>query len=240
MKKPLIGIVGNIITSYDDNIGDMEKFSISLDYIKAVEKAGGIPIILPIVAEEETIKLQLLNCDGIILGGGYDIHPKFYKDEPHKEIGFMREDIDEYQFKLLKIFLEEDKPILGICKGCQLLNVFLNGDLYQDLSEYPEEALMHIQKSRKYEQCHNIKIKENSKLFNLFGENIMVNSFHHQCLKNIGKGLEVTALSKDGIVEAIELKDKRFVIGVQWHPEMMLPKSNIMLNLFKELINNCI
>jgi len=68
----------------------------------------------------------------------------------------------------------------------------------------------------------------------------MVNSFHHQCLKNIGKGLEVTALSKDGIVEAIELKDKRFVIGVQWHPEMMLPKSNIMLNLFKELINNCI
>jgi len=99
---------------------------------------------------------------------------------------------------------------------------------------------MHIQKSRRYEQCHNIKVKENSKLFNLFGENIMVNSFHHQCLKNIGEGLEVTALSKDGIVEAIELKDKKFVIGVQWHPEMMLSKSEIMLNLFKELINNCI
>lgn len=238
MKKPIIGVVGSLSDETRANIMEStERVFISEKFINCVEYAGGIPLILAHVREIEDIKAQIDVCDGIMLCGGMDIHPIYYGEEPHEKLGFVNSKEDEYQIKIARMALNLHKPILGICRGHQLLNVVCGGTLYQDLSEILSTTIKHDQISKRYEPYHSINIAKNTKLEELLGSSTLVNSLHHQCIKELGTGLKATAHSKDGIIEAIEMPDRDFVMGLQWHPEeMAMHRDENMLNIFKEFI----
>lgn len=237
--RQTVGIVGNILTMENGIMPGLERAYVNDDYIRAVEKAGGIPIVLPVIGEYEKIKKQIELCDAIIISGGQDIHPMFYNEEPNQKLGLVYSKVDQYQISLAKLALENNKPILGICRGHQVLNVACGGSLYQDTSEMDGNILKHSQQGKRYDYSHKIIIKEDSMLRNLLGEESLVNSFHHQCIKDLGKGLKVSAVATDGVIEAIEMEGMNFVLGVQWHPEMMVTESEDMMVIFKELIRRC-
>lgn len=238
MNKPIIGVVGSLLDESRANIMEStERVFISEKFISSVECAGGIPLILPHVHDMEDIKAQVDVCDGILLCGGMDIHPIYYGEEPHENLGFVNSKEDEYQIKVARITLNLHKPILGICRGHQLLNIVCGGTLYQDMSEVPLNTIKHDQMSKRYEPYHSINIEKNSKLEKILGSSTLVNSLHHQCIKELGAGLEATAYAKDGVIEAIEMPDHDFVMGLQWHPEeMAMHRDKYMLEIFKEFI----
>jgi putative glutamine amidotransferase len=144
--------------------------------------------------------------------------------------------VDEYQLKLIRSALESAKPILGICRGHQLLNVACGGTLLQDLSEAPNRCLKHFQNGRQYEVVHQVKTASGSLLENWLGSEFWVNSYHHQAIREVGSGLTVTATASDGVIEALLMGDRNFVLSVQWHPEMMVTSSDQMMVLFEQLV----
>ncbi len=160
---------------------------------------------------------------GLLLPGGGDIHPDYFNQEWHPEIKYVNEERDNLELAIFEEANKKDIPIFGICRGIQIMNVAMGGDLYQDIKTvYPKKALIHPAVNRK-DSKHTIEIESDSILFSLVGENVVeVNSAHHQALDVIGDGFVVTARSSDGIVEAIENPSRRFMIGVQYHPERML------------------
>ena len=235
VKKPVIGIVGNIIFNQESMFLGNERAYVNNNYVEAVSNAGGVPIILPIIADKNTIKLQIENIDGLVISGGYDVNPLLYNEEPLQKLGFIYPERDEYDVEVIKVALELGKPILGICRGLQILNVFFGGTLYQDLSLIDECYINHSQTSRPDAIGHTVEIVKETMLFNILGESVITNSFHHQAIKELGSGLKVSAKAKDGIIEGIEA-ESGFVIGVQWHPEMLAKKHTEMLKLFKALV----
>ena len=234
--KPIIGISTSILTMENGIMPGLDRVYVNEDYIKAVEKAGGIPILLPPITNDDDIVAQCNLCDGFIFSGGVDINPLCYGKQPYINLMATNLQMDKYQIALCKTVLNQDKPLLGICRGHQLLNVSLGGTLFQDLSEIPNATFKHVQQSKRCDVSHKVSIKENSILSELFGSELYVNSYHHQSIYNLGKGLEVVATSDDGVIEAIQLKDKKFVLGLQWHPEMLLTGSDEMLPIFKVLV----
>jgi putative glutamine amidotransferase len=237
LTKPRIGIAGNIFTMESGPIAGIERAYVNDDYIQAVERAGGVPILLPVVNHEACILAQIESCSGFVFPGGNDIHPKYYASEAHLNLGDINSRVDEYQLKLIRSALESQKPILGICRGAQLLNVACGGTLLQDLSEAPNSCLKHFQNSRRYEVMHRVKTASGSILENLLGSEFWVNSTHHQVIREVGAGLTVIATASDGVIEAVLMNDRDFVLGVQWHPEMMVSKSDPMMVLFERLVN---
>jgi len=236
MGKPIIGIVGSVFEMESCVIKGTERAYVGDDYIKAIECAGGVPVVLPVIDDSDNIKMQMEMCNGVLLTGGQDIHPKYYGEDQHKRLGHLVSRVDQYQLKLAQMIIEADKPVLGICRGLQIMNVAFNGSLYQDLKEKSKDVLKHFQSGKRFETAHRIRIDESSKIHSIFGAEIMVNSYHHQGIKDLGQGLTVVAKSADGVIEAIEMKDKKFVLGVQWHPEMLLAGSKEMLPLFEALV----
>lgn len=235
----IIGIVGNLFTMEEGVSKGIERAYVNDDYVKAVELVNATPIILPAVYDLESIKNQIDICDGIIISGGQDIHPKFYNQELHTNIARVYTRIDEYQLELAKLAIQKDKPLLGICRGHQVINVALGGNLYQDLSECKEKKLKHIQDCNRYEVAHKIHIEKDSILGNLYNSEIWVNSYHHQIINKLGKDLKIVAKASDNSIEAVEMENKKFVVGVQWHPEMMLAGDDFMKKLFKKLVDSC-
>jgi putative glutamine amidotransferase len=240
LKKPRIGIAGNIFTMETGPIPGIERAYVNDEYIQAVEKAGGVPILLPVVNHEECILAQLEVCSGLLFPGGQDIHPKYYASEAHLYLGDINSRVDEYQLQLIRSALESGKPILGICRGIQLLNVACGGTLLQDLSEAPRQCLKHFQNGRQYEVMHQVKTASGSILENLLGSEFWVNSYHHQAVLDVGAGLTVIATASDGVIEAVQMNDRDFVLGVQWHPERMIAKSDPMMVLFEQLVKAAI
>lgn len=153
------------------------------------------------------------DCTHLLLPGGADVDPSYFGEENCGSRG-IRKDLDEAQFAMLELFHREGKPILGICRGCQLINVFFGGSLYQDL----ERAEWHARLVAGTENYHRAHAEPASLMERLYGREIIVNSSHHQGCKRIADGFRVTMLSTDGVVEAIEAAEKK-IIGVQWHPE---------------------
>lgn len=237
--KPIIGIPTHLMFIGSSPSGGKEVSYCNEDFSLAISKAGGIPLLLPTLSHNEDILNQLLLCDGILLPGGDDINPLLYGEEPSSNLGEVYASVDQYEITLTRFALSHNKPILGICRGCQLLNIVLGGNVYQDLSEYPTVHLKHSQKARRHEATHTVQIKPDSLIHDLFGDSLEVNSFHHQAICNLGKGVTATAHAKDNIIESIQLMTKPFVLGVQWHPEIMLNQSSAMLPLFQAFINAC-
>lgn len=237
--KPIIGILSNITMPEENDGSTVEKIFVNSSYVNAITKSGGVPIIIPVNTSRENIRKQVELCDGILISGGIDVNPMLYNEEPLRKMGTFNPDIDEFDIIAIKISLEYKKPILGICRGIQVLNVALGGTLYQDLELVDGSYIKHMQQTKKYFGTHSVKIKENSILENIMGKETLVNSYHHQCIKEVAKDLEAIAFSKDGIIEAVQMKDEKFVLGVEWHPELMIDSDEKMFNLFKYFINQC-
>lgn len=235
MKKPIIGILGSVLNHKPGNV-EIPANYVNSAYYKAVEKNGGIPFVIPFLENKEDVLRLIENCDGLLFPGGDDVDTHSYGEEPHAKAGKMNLKLDEFWIYIERIAEERRLPILGICRGLQLINVSRGGSLYQDLSELNPNHFLHVQKQERSYLMHKIKIERESFLNEILEvEEIMTNTLHHQCVKKLGKGLKITAYSNDGIPEAVESNDGRIVL-VQWHPEELTETEPRMNNLFKNLI----
>ncbi|MCR1951116.1 MULTISPECIES: gamma-glutamyl-gamma-aminobutyrate hydrolase family protein [unclassified Clostridium] len=235
MNKPIIGVTA----LFDD-----EKESIWMlpSYLDAITDAGGIPVILPIIDNEEDIKTLANKFDGFLLAGGQDINPEIYKEKKLAHCGGINVARDKMEKSLLKEILTIDKPLLAICRGFQLLNSYLGGSLYQDIKidRNNNKDSIHRQEKPYNKPSHKVIVKKNSLLFDIMQkEEIMVNSMHHQAIKNVSPNVTDAAISEDGVIESIYIKDRKFVLGVQWHPEHLYKDYEEQFNIFKEFINRC-
>lgn len=219
--KPLIGVSASIEQ-------DEKNYFIHRDNCLVIEEAGGIPFILPHSADENTIKQIAFTIDGLYLTGGNDINPFYFNEEPHPKLGHINPTRDFFEKAIIEEVLDLKKPILGVCRGEQMLNVALGGSLYQDLySQNEEELLQHSQKAPIGHRSHFVNIIEGTLLHRIIGENkITVNSRHHQAVRELGSGLQCSGTSSDHVIEAIESIHHPFVLGVQWHPENLAIHAN--------------
>lgn len=229
MRKPVIGVSCNY--DYADvfqNGGDLASISpkwhtVCENYTRAVEEAGGIPLLLPIYKNEADLKYMLSTVDGILLTGGNDIDPLLYGELDRGKCGKIIPERDQQDIAIVRYIVQHtSKPMLCICRGIQVLNVAMNGSLYQDL-ESDGPFYQHMKKNYPMNAVtHSVTIEQDSLLYKILGKSSLgVNSFHHQSIKSVGDGLRVTAKSEDGVIEAVELDSGEFVLGLQWHPEKM-------------------
>ncbi|HEV8051270.1 MAG TPA: gamma-glutamyl-gamma-aminobutyrate hydrolase family protein [Parachlamydiaceae bacterium] len=237
-KKPLIGITSRYINMRIGESLGTHKLCLNNDYIDSITEAGGIPLILPIVLNETAIQAYASVVDGLLLTGGEDITPQLYGEEPSTKLTATAPDRDYFELGLIKAVLAQKKPILGICRGLQIINVSLGGTLHQDIaSEFANTCVLHRQQSLEHVGCHSVKLSEGSILQRIFDvDSLITNSFHHQSIKTLGSGLTPTAQTSDGIIEGVEMPQEKFIIGVQWHPECMLKSDPNTIKLFKSFI----
>lgn len=237
MGNPIIGVFADTMSCNKGGFGDVTRQYINAAYISAVEDAGAVPFIIPVSNDLEKTKKLIDLCDGLLFPGGEDIDPSYYGENPHKNLGEIRPEVDKFLFHSLLYALEQRKPALGICKGMQMMVVATGGSLYQDIySQREEETFLHCQSGRRTYGVHQVQIDKDSRLFQILETGqIATNSMHHQSVRTLGKGLRLSAHTEDGIVEAVESLDGR-LIGVQWHPEEMVPESGAMKRLFKNLV----
>ncbi|MFI3295396.1 MAG: membrane dipeptidase [Rikenellaceae bacterium] len=226
-ERPIVAISANIID---------ENSALHFAYSQAIIDAGAVPIIIPANCNAEALISLMGSVDGLLLSGGADIDARYFDQENIPDLTEISKQRDLYEFMLLRVAIDHATPILGICRGCQLLNVALGGSLYQDLpSLYPQKPLEHSILTNKDQPTHQIQIVEGSLLHQIIGETrIGVNSRHHQAIDRIAPSLKVTARSEDGVVEAIEGYPNKRIIAMQCHPENLATtgKSSAMQKLF--------
>jgi putative glutamine amidotransferase len=214
VARPLIGI-----TSYAEEVQwgawTEDAAVVPLAYVRAVDRAGGRPLLIPPVEDGADETLDAL--DGVIFSGGGDLDPSLYAAEPHPETDPPRVARDEAELGLLKAALERNMPVLAICRGSQVLNVARGGDLVQHLPEAVGHD-RHRHQPGAFSD-HDVTLAQDSKLGTVLGEHAPVKSHHHQAYGRIGEGLREVAWAKDGVVEGLEDPEKRFALGVLWHPE---------------------
>ena len=231
--KPFIGITA----SYETREG---RYFLPVAYVKAVLAGGGIPIILP---SEPTagIPSYLKALHGILLSGGVDIEPYFFGAEPSPFLGEITPERDWFEISLVRNALPLKIPILGICRGAQVLNVAFGGTLCQHIQTKGRHSIKHSQSAPRWHCTHSITIQDGTKLGEMIGAGPhRVNSFHHQSIQHVAEGFHVVAKSKDGVIEAIEGRiDHPFLIGVQWHPECMIENDEGALALFRKFVETC-
>lgn len=200
------------ITAKTEELRGRPQTTIPDAYAKAVEEAGGIPLIIPILGKRENIISIARLADGFIFSGGDDIHPRYYGEKLLLNLELSPDERTDFEIALFREVTGLQKPILGICLGAQLINTALGGSLYQDIPTQVHTAINH-------RSTHNVTISEGTLLHTILVGNIQVMSAHHQAVKTPGKGLTPSALSPDGVIEAIEMTDYPFLAGIQWHPE---------------------
>ncbi|MGB6129524.1 MAG: gamma-glutamyl-gamma-aminobutyrate hydrolase family protein [Psychrilyobacter sp.] len=207
-------------------------------YSTCIDKIGAVPLILPITDKKEVAKVYIDKIDALIMTGGIDVNPFLYNEEPTKETEVPFTKRDTFDFILIEAALEKHIPILGICRGMQIINVYFGGSLHQDIKYYGETNIQHVQRSNHHEPIHFVDIKKDSTLFTLIGTKQKVNSVHHQCINKLGAGLVASAVSSsDKIIEAYESNGTNKILGIQWHPEMMFAQGNHeMENIFNFLV----
>lgn len=233
MKNPLIGITSD----YDETNGQTS-FFVKESYVTAVEDSGGIPLLLCPTKNENSLSRFINLIDGLLIsGGGFDIDPKLYGEEPHPKLGKIQPDRTGFEIKLLKSAVEKRMPVLGICGGHQLINVYFGGTLYQDIPSQYSEKINHKQSTPSDIPYHKIEIHPSTRLSKITeADSGMVNSTHHQSIKKIGNGLKISAVAEDGVIESIEFDGDDFIVGVQWHPERIYNKDSCSKNIFTEFI----
>lgn len=219
--RPVIGIPPSIENGSNTHF-------INSDNINAIKNAGGMPVILPYVEDKEMMKQAANMIDGLYLTGGNDIDPTLFGEEPHPKLGEINPIRDYYELGLVKQILEMDKPVLAVCKGIQILNIAMGGDMYQDIySQIDRSLLQHSQKAPIDHGSHFMDIVESSLLYNIIGKDrIKVNSRHHQANREPGENVLNSGFAGDGIIEAMESTVHKFVLGLQWHPENMAVRGN--------------
>ena len=233
MKKTIIGL---------SPLYDREKDSYWMlpGYMKMVERCGAVPLMLPLTTEEPLLAAAFELCDGILLTGGQDVSPSLYGQPLSPLCGEVCEARDEMDRRLLISAIGADKPVLGICRGLQLMNAALGGTLYQDLpTEYGTTA-EHCMKPPYDRGVHSVCLLDDTPLHDLLGvDEISVNSYHHQAVKDPASCLKTMAVSEDGLIEAMYLPGKRFIWGVQWHPEFSHEKDPRCLRIAEAFVEAC-
>ena len=240
-KAPIIGLTG--MRWPDGNKNDMFIMDkTQVHYIEAVQRSGGIPIILPVleIFNSDTVRRQVSLVDAILIQGGIDITPSFYGEEPLPELDITCKKTDEFILEVIKVARERKMPILGICKGMQLINVAFGGTIYQDLKYAGLDSKSHRQSEDTItEPFHSINVEKNSLLAKLIPnkEKLNVNSYHHQAVKDLGRDLRIDAKADDGIIEAISFDgNAQWILGVQFHPEQLIRKDDEFKALFSEFV----
>jgi putative glutamine amidotransferase len=237
LHRPIIGC-----TTYQkkvDQVRPMNVYGLMPSYTEAITKAGGIPLLIPLSLDEKDLNTILGRVDGLLLPGGGDIDPALYDGSVDVPLGGLDRERDRTELFLCQIAVALGVPFLAICRGLQLFNVALGGALIEDLASMKPEAIDHDlpdYQPRNY-LAHSVTVLPDSALFqHLRSESCKVNSIHHQAIRTVAPGLKVTALAPDGIIEAAELPDHPFGLGVQWHPENLVDDDPAMLSLFKGLV----
>ncbi len=219
-----------------------EKGNITLnqDYVDAVFRAGGVPVLLPLTEDEKIMREMLCRVDGLLITGGADVGPDMYGEEKLPCCGETAPRRDRFEFPLCRLALEKDMPIFAICRGHQVLSCALGGTLYQDVAEQFGPKLKHPQYDIPRDKVHDMSVEEGSLLHKITGMTwFAVNSRHHQAVKTPGAGLKVIAHAPDGLIEGVELPGKKFVLGVQWHPEALSDRYAEAQALFNAFVEAC-
>ncbi len=209
-----------------------------LDYVEGVAEAGGMPVVLPPLGDHRVVEALLEGLDGLLLSGGSDLDPSYYGEEAVPELGITVPERDAFEMSLMEHALRRGLPILGICRGMQVLNVALGGTLFQDLPSQMDHAVLlgHRQETPKWEPTHEVEVDGGSQVAEIMGTGeLKVNSYHHQAVKDLASGLVAVAHAPDGVVEAVEWGDlsQRWLVGVQWHAEAMRDAGPEHRNLFE-------
>jgi putative glutamine amidotransferase len=216
--RPLIGIPCHAGVGKES---DRPIFFNNIAYIRAVENAGGVPVLIPILEKYDGLDTLLPRLDGLLLSGGIDVDPMNYREEPHPMLGKTNPELDELELALTKWAMEQNVPMLGICRGMQLLNVATGGSLYQDIAAQYPGSLKHPNWEKPRNMiAHTIHIEPGTRMEQLLGTSeVQVNSLHHQAAKEAGQGVIISGHANDGVAELLEIPDHRFMLAVQGHPE---------------------
>lgn len=229
-RSPLIGLSGSLPNGATRVLGT---------YIQSVLKAGGTPVIIPGTTDGAVLRNAVANLDGLVLIGGADIDPLWYGEEPRQQLGEVDPIRDQYELKLIKFATDMNVPLLGICRGEQLINVAFGGTLYQDIPSQRPKYIKHNQGDLDYAYAsHSVYVRPDSELGSILGKDTLyVNSLHHQAVKDLAPGFKVTAYAADSVIEAYEAWPDRPIMAVQWHPEGLTAAGDTtMLKIFRHLI----
>ena len=242
--RPLIAISTNRILTDNGPLKSYPMNYVGDDYPQAVLKAGGTPVLLALHDPElypDVAAQQLEHAQGLVLTGGPDVSPLSYGEQPHPKLGPTLPDRDRFELALIAEARRRELPVLAICRGIQILNVAYGGTLYQDLPSQVPDAMQHTQASVRQQVSHHADVSEGSRLAGILGRSgrIGVTTFHHQALKDLGKGLRVVATAPDGIIEAVEATDHPWIVGLQWHPEMSHPVDPAAMDVFRGFVARC-
>jgi putative glutamine amidotransferase len=231
VKRPKVGIT----LAIDSHVAG--RYALRQDYVRSVAGAGGLSVALP-PAEPESAGEVLEGLDALLLTGGGDIDPELYGGETHPLLAQVARERDLFEIALCRLALERALPLLCICRGAQVLNVALGGTLVQDIPSQVGRSVVHDGPGERWERSHEVRISPESRLAKLLGGEVFsVNSLHHQSVKHLGEGVVVSAVSpEDGVIEGIEVPEKRFAVGVQWHPEAFWSRSQEFQGIFRALV----
>lgn len=233
-NRPLIGITAGL--------NDQEKYQVlSRYFMEAITSQGALPVMLPLTTDEKLLQSYVDELDGFLFSGGADVDPLLFGEYQHPACGSICPLRDEHELTLARLLLKQgSKPVLGICRGLQVLNIALGGDIYQDLpAQYDGNLIAHRQKQPSYYPSHPVDVAADSLLHRICGsEKLMVNSLHHQAIRKVGQW-QTCATAPDGVIEAAELPGHPFFLGVQWHPERLYESDSAAKALFSAFVNAC-
>jgi putative glutamine amidotransferase len=233
-RRPNIGITPDFSTK-----NDYGYYELKVPYADAVFKAGGLPFVLPYSEDPSVADAYLDRLSGLIVtGGAFDIPPEAYGEAAREGLGVLKASRTTFETRILKAALARNIPVLGVCGGMQLLNVVLGGSLFQDIRREIERSNEHEQKHDRAQPHHPVEVQDGTVLSQLIGKGqVMVNSTHHQAVKKLGEKLIASAVSPDGVIEAIEAPSYAFAVGVQWHPELMLESMPVHFGVYKTFVH---
>lgn len=233
MKRIIIGLT----PQGDGNKG----YNTSPDYIRALTSLGAVAITLPSVTDNDDLLCDALSlCDGIIFTGGPDVRPSLFGEKIIPSCGAINDERDAFEIKLYKMAMAENKSILGICRGVQVMNIAEGGNIYQDIYSQTATSLVHHTLDGK-RAFHNVTLADKNVLnkIGFSAESFIVNSYHHQSLKDLADGYEAVAFSDDGLIEAVYMPSRRFVAGVQWHPEKRFDGDGDSFRILIDFVESC-
>jgi putative glutamine amidotransferase len=235
MRKPLIGVTCDTFSTKNGR----SVYGIRPSYTHAIEASGGLPLLIVPDLSAESLRIIYEKLDGVLLTGGGDVVPTLYGAPDDMELRGLDANRDASEINITRWAMDDDKPLLGICRGIQVINVALGGTLYRDLaSEYGKTVDHDLTRPKPGEfKGHSVAVERDSRLAALLGETQpAVNSFHHQAIRALGNTLRPVATSPDGVIEGIERDDSRFFVAVQWHPEELYDESEPMRRLFSGFV----
>jgi putative glutamine amidotransferase len=236
-RRPNIGVTPDLLVEQPPV--ESAAYRLKVAYADAVIRAGGLPLILPYSEDRSCVDSYLDRVSGLVVtGGAFDVSPELYGESARPGLGVLKESRTAFEAALIRGALERSLPLLGVCGGMQLLNVVAGGTLIQDIGREVANAAEHEQTHDRTQPQHPVEIKDGTLLAELLGKGqVMVNSTHHQAVSKPGKGVVVSAVATDGVVEAIEMPAHPFALGLQWHPELLINAIPLHLGVYRGLVN---